>query len=226
MPTTLITGANRGIGLEFARQFAADGWRVIGACRDPGKATALQRLGETVSAYRMDVDDHGSIESLANELLREPIDLLINNAGIYGGSGQRFGRVDYDNWARVLRTNTMGPLKVSECFAENVAKSETKLIVCITSYMGSIAQAHGGAYPYGTSKTALNYVCNAMAGDLRNRGITVVALSPGWVKTDMGGSGAPLTVQQSVASMRRTIERLKPSDSGRFLDENGNPLPW
>jgi NAD(P)-dependent dehydrogenase (short-subunit alcohol dehydrogenase family) len=226
MPTTLITGANRGIGLEFARQYAADGWRVIAACRDPAKATALKRLGEAVSVRQMDVADHASVEALAKELRREPIDLLINNAGIYGKSGQRFGRVDYDDWARVLRINTMGPLRVSECFADHVAQSDRKLIVAITSYMGSIADAGGGAYHYGTSKAALNYVCHAMADDLRSRGIVVVAISPGWVQTDMGGRNAPLTVDQSITAMRRTIARLKPSDSGRFLDENGRELAW
>src|SRR5689334_5370812 len=128
MPTTLISGANRGIGLEFARQYAADGWHVIAACREPSKATALRRLGDAVSVHAMDVTDHASVEALAKELRREPIDLLINNAGIYGKSGQRFGHIDYDDWARVLRVNTLGPLKVSECFADRVAKSDRKLI--------------------------------------------------------------------------------------------------
>jgi NAD(P)-dependent dehydrogenase (short-subunit alcohol dehydrogenase family) len=226
MPTTLITGANRGIGLEFARQYAGDGWRVFAACREPAKATALKRLGEGVSVHPMDVADHASVEALAKELRREPIDLLINNAGIYGKSGQRFGRIDYDDWARVLRVNTMGPLKVAECFADNVAKSDRKLIVAITSYMGSIADAGGGAYHYGSSKAALNYVCHALADDLGSRGIVVAAISPGWVQTDMGGRNAPLTVEQSITAMRRTIARLKPSDSGRSLDENGRALAW
>ena len=226
MPTTLITGANRGIGLEFARQYAADGWRVIATCRTPAKATALRKLGATVTVHAMDVDDHASVEALAKELRRAPIDLLINNAGIYGGTGQRFGRLDDDAWAKVLRTNVLGPTKVSECFADNVANSDQKRIVCISSYMGSIAQAGGGAYYYGASKAALNYVCHAMADDLRSRGITVIALSPGWVQTDMGGRNAPLTVERSIASMRRVIDRLKPSDSGSFRDENGAALPW
>lgn len=226
MPTTLITGANRGIGFEFARQYAADGWRVIATCRAPAKATALRKLGAAVAVHAMDVDDHASVEALAKELRRVPIDLLINNAGIYGGTGQRFGRLDEGAWAKVFRTNVLGPAKVSECFADHVANSDQKRIVCISSYMGSIEQAGGGAYYYGTSKAALNYVCHAMADDLRSRGITVIALSPGWVQTDMGGRNAPLTVERSIASMRRVIDRLKPSDSGGFRDQNGAELPW
>jgi NAD(P)-dependent dehydrogenase (short-subunit alcohol dehydrogenase family) len=226
MPTVFITGANRGIGLEFARQYAAEGWRVIGACREPAQAAALARLGELVAVHRMDVGDHASVERLAKQLRHEPIDLLINNAGIYGGSGQGFGRVNYEAWAQVLRTNTMGPLKVTECFVDHVASGEQKRVVCISSYMGSIAQAGGGAYHYGTSKAALNYLCHAMAHDLRSRGITVIALSPGWVQTDMGGRSAPLTPEKSIASMRSAIARLKLADSGGFFDESGNKLPW
>ena len=227
MPTALITGANRGIGLEFFRQYAAMGWRVIATCRDPGSAADLKSISGDVSVEAMDVSDYANIQSLAKSLKREAIDVLVNNAGIHGPRPSRVGGIDYDAWAEVLKINTMGPMKVSEAFVEHVARSDLNTIVTITSKMGSIADNEsGGAYPYRSSKAAVNAVMKSLAVDLRPRGITVVVFHPGWVATDMGGPSAPVGPDESVAGMIKTISKLKLSDSGKFLNYDGKKVAW
>jgi len=227
MPTALITGANRGIGLEFSRQYAAMGWRVIATCRDPGSAADLKSISGDVSVEAMDVSDYANIQSLAKSLKREAIDVLVNNAGIHGPRPSRVGGIDYDAWAEVLKINTMGPMKVSEAFVEHVARSDLNTIVTITSKMGSIADNEsGGAYPYRSSKAAVNAVMKSLAVDLRPRGITVVVFHPGWVATDMGGPSAPVGPDESVAGMIKTISKLKLSDSGKFLNYDGKKVAW
>jgi|APTNR8051073442_1049403.scaffolds.fasta_scaffold17061_2 NAD(P)-dependent dehydrogenase (short-subunit alcohol dehydrogenase family) len=227
MPTCLITGANRGIGLEFARQYAADGWSVIGTCRRPELALALRRIEGDVRIEPLDVTDFAQIERLARTLDGIPIDLLLNNAGIYGPRVMPYDSVDYAAWAEVMRVNAMSPLKVSAVFTRNVAWSRRKLIVTLTSSMGSIGDnASGGAYVYRSSKAALNAVMRSLSIDLRPKEITVVVVHPGWVRTDMGGSGAKLDPFESVAGMRGLFDRLTPDDSGRFLDYAGRELSW
>ncbi len=227
MPTALITGANRGIGLEFSRQYAAMGWRVIATCHDPGSAADLKSISGDVSVEAMDVSDYANIQSLAKSLKREAIDVLVNNAGIHGPRPSRVGGIDYDAWAEVLKINTMGPMKVSEAFVEHVARSDLNTIVTITSKMGSIADNEsGGAYPYRSSKAAVNAVMKSLAVDLRPRGITVVVFHPGWVATDMGGPSAPVGPDESVAGMIKTISKLKLSDSGKFLNYDGKKVAW
>jgi len=143
MPSTLITGANRGLGLEFARQYLADGWQVYAACRDPNSASELRRLtdasGHKVRVLALDVTDLASVKAVAAELDGQAIDLLLNNAGVMGARGQTIGNIDYKAWAKVLDANTMGPMRVSEAFIDHVARSERKLIVTLTSGMGSLA---------------------------------------------------------------------------------------
>jgi NAD(P)-dependent dehydrogenase (short-subunit alcohol dehydrogenase family) len=231
MPAVLITGANRGIGLEFARQYAADGWRVFATCRHPKTAKKLMSLAKSscgmLTLLAMDVTDSETVHSAARQLGSEPIDLLINNAGISGLSGQRTGRLDYQNWAYVLDVNTMGPLRVVEAFVDHVARSDRRLIVSITSAMGSLTDnTSGGSIAYRTSKAAVNMAMRSAAADLASRRITCVVVNPGWVKTDMGGAGAPLSVEESVGAMRRLFDRLRPSDSGRFFSYDGNEHPW
>jgi len=226
MPTVLITGANRGLGLEFARQYLADRWRVIACCRKPAAATTLAMLAGEIAVHPLDVADPASIEALGRAVGETPIDVLINNAGIYGGERQSFRNVDYAAWSDVFRVNVMGPMRMIERLAENVARSERKLIVCITSQMGSITEAAAGSYAYSSSKAALNYVGRALAQDLVPRKIAVILMHPGWVRTDMGGSGAPLSPQQSVTDMRSVIGRLKLADSGRFLVHDGSEHAW
>lgn len=225
MPTTLITGAGRGLGLEFARRYHEDGWRVIATCRDPAAAGDLRSLG--VETHAMDVTDAVAVAKVAKALKRDAIDLLINNAGIYGPRPTPLGSVDEDAWMEVLRVNTMAPLKISEAFADHVAASERRLIVSISSRLGSMADnTSGGAYIYRSSKAALNCVMRCLAADLKPRGIDVLMLHPGWVRTDMGGPTALVGVEQSVAGMRRVIAGLEPGDTGRFIQFDGEEIPW
>jgi NAD(P)-dependent dehydrogenase (short-subunit alcohol dehydrogenase family) len=226
MPTVLITGANRGIGLEFARSFAADGWTVHACCRQPDKAPGLKALAGEVAVHRLDVTDGLQVAGLARELADQPIDLLLNNAGIYGPR-TGFGETDYDAWAPVFRVNTMAPLRMAERFVAQVARSERRLIVNISSRMGSIGDnAGGGGYIYRSSKAALNMVVKSLSVDLAGRGIAVVAFHPGWVRTDMGGHEAAIAAAESVAGMRAVIERLGPADNGKFFNYDGAEIPW
>jgi NAD(P)-dependent dehydrogenase (short-subunit alcohol dehydrogenase family) len=231
MPSTLITGANRGIGLEFARQYLADGWQVYAACRDPSSASELRRMadgsGGKLHVLPMDVSNLASVRAAAAELKGKPIDLLLNNAGVGGPRGQTIGNIDYETWANVLNVNTLGPIRVAEAFVDNVAQSERKLIVTITSGMGSITDnASGGAFAYRSSKAAVNMVMRSLAIDLAPRGTTCVVVNPGWVQTDMGGANATLTPAESVTALRRLIETLGPAQSGKFFNYNGREYAW
>jgi len=227
MPSVLITGANRGLGLEFTRQYAADGWRVFAACRDPAGARDLAAVEGDVSAETLDVDDGPQVAALANKLSGQPIDVLINNAGIYGPKDVTRDTVDYDAWGQVFRTNTMSPLAVSAAFAANVAQGGQKKIITLSSIMGSIAENDSsGDFIYRSSKAAVNAVMKSLAGDLKSEGITVAVLHPGWVRTDMGGPDAGIEAPESVTGMRAVIAGLKESDSGRFLNYDGTEIPW
>lgn len=226
MPTVLMTGANRGLGLEFARSYATDGWRVHACCRHPEKAKALKAVEGDLVVHKLDITDGLRVAGLARELADEAIDVLLNNAGVYGPRSG-FGETDFDDWLDVLKINTIAPLRMAERFVEHVARSERKLIVSVSSGMGSIAMNDaGGHYPYRASKAALNMVVKGLSADLAARGIITVALSPGWVQTDMGGSSAELTPEESVAGMRAVIDGLTPADSGRFLNYQGEDRPW
>ena len=232
MGTTLITGANRGIGLEFCRQYAADGWRVLACSRYPEKSDALNKLAaqhpEQIKIHALDVADHVEIDRLAHVLADESIDLLINNAGIYPDSDKSgFGHTDYAEWIHAFRINTMAPLKMAETFATQIARGKQKTIVTVTSKMGSIADnSSGGSYLYRSSKAAVNMVVKSLAIDLKPIGITAVVFHPGWVKTDMGGPSALISAEQSVSGMRQVIARLTMADSGRFFAYDGQEIPW
>ena len=232
MNTLLITGANRGIGLEFCKQYAAAGWRVFACCREPAKADALERVAaqypERIAIHALDVADHAQIERLARTLSGETIDLLINNAGIYPAADRHgFGHTDYAAWMTAFNINTMAPLKMVEAFIGQIARSRLKRIVTLTSQMGSVDDnSSGGSYLYRSSKAAANMVVKSLAVDLQGQGITVVALHPGWVKTDMGGPNAMLEVEQSVAGMRKVIDGLTLADTGKFIGNDGRGLPW
>ncbi len=231
MPTVLITGTNRGIGLEFARQYAAEGWRVHACCRHPAKAADLKRLAGgadgRVCVHALDVTDHGAIDALARALKKESLDLLINNAGTYGPSAQSIARMNYAGWAETLAVNVMAPMRMAQAFLNRLAAGEQKKIVAMSSIMGSLRDSPPvGNYAYRSSKAALNMTVRSTAIDLRAKGMIVVAMHPGWVRTRMGGESAPLTPEQSVTAMRRTIAGLTPADNGKFLDNQGRPLPW
>ena len=226
MPTVLVTGANRGIGLEFVKSFAADGWRVHACARNVEKAKEVRGLDGDVACHKLDVTDGLKVASLARELAEEPIDVLINNAGIYGPR-TGFGETDYEAWADVLQVNTLAPLRMVERFVGLIERSERKTVVNISSRMGSISQnTSGGAYIYRSSKAALNMVTKSLANDLAGRGITVISFHPGWVQTDMGGEEATITPAESVRGMRDVIARLSPADSGKFFNYDGTPLEW
>jgi NAD(P)-dependent dehydrogenase (short-subunit alcohol dehydrogenase family) len=230
MPTILITGANRGIGLELTKHYVGEGWRVLATCRDPDDAEALTKLAqanEQVSVYPLDVTDDASVAALKAALGDTPIDLLFNNAGRLGNrDGQGFGDIDYDSWRTELEVNLLGPTRMVETFVDNVAASEGKRIAVISSILGSLAEASGGLYPYRTSKAAVNMAVRAMASDLADRGISVMTFHPGWVRTDMGGPSAALAPEDSASGLAAVIAGLGPKDTGRFMRYDGVELDW
>ena len=231
MPTVLVTGANRGIGLEFTRQYLAEGYAVIAATRDPGAAHRLRQLERdskgSLALVEADVADSASVRRGAAQAPDSAIDILINCAALYGGDRQTIGSIDYHDWMRVLDVNVLGPLRVCEAYLDRVARSDRRLIVTLTSGMGSLADnTSGGSIAYRTSKAAVNMAMRTAAIDLKSRGISCVVLNPGWVKTDLGGPNAKLSPEQSVAAMRRLIAELGPNDSGRFYNYDGREYPW
>lgn len=226
MPAVLVTGSNRGIGLEFCRQYAAEGWRVFAATRRPEKAEALKALKGDVRIHALDVADDRQIEALAATLQDEPLDILINNAGVIGPD-DRFGHTPAEPWLDTFRVNTVAPVHMVERFLPHLERGRERKVLSLTSGMGSIADnTSGGSYAYRTSKAALNMATRSMAIDLAPRGIILVVMNPGWVKTDMGGPGARMTPEQSVAAMRRKLAALTPEDSGRFFNHTGEVYPW
>lgn len=232
MNTVLITGANRGIGLEFARQYAADGWQVVACCRQPRQAEALNRLADQYkdrfSIHRLDVRELAEIDQLSHKLQDLPIDILINNAGVYPhAQNGEFDRISYDDWMEAFRVNTFAPLKMVEALIEQIACSQLKIVATITSKMGSIADnQRGGSYIYRSSKAAVNMVVKSLAIDLQPRGIIAVLLHPGWVQTDMGGRGALISTKQSVTGMKSILGRVTHSDTGKFIAYDGQHIPW
>ena len=229
--TVLVTGANRGLGLEFVRQYAGDGWKAWAACRSPKSAKELKALqtqhADGISILSLDVTDADSIRSAAAQLRGEPIDLLLNNAGVGSPPAQKIGSLDYAAWARVIDANVLGPARVIEAFVGNVAKGGGKRIVTLTSRMGSIADnSSGGSYAYRSSKAGVNAVMKSFSIDLAPRGITCVVVHPGWVRTDMGGANGKLAPAESVKALRALIASLKAKDTGKFFDYDGSELPW
>jgi NAD(P)-dependent dehydrogenase (short-subunit alcohol dehydrogenase family) len=226
MPVVVITGASRGLGLEFARQYAADGWRVHACCRTPAAADALAALAGDVSIHALDVTDGKAIAALARDLAGEAVDILINNAGVLGRQ-QSLGQIDYLRWEEMMRTNTLAPVAVTEALLPALGRAGAAKVALITSRMGSIADnTSGGFYAYRASKAALNAVGRSLALDLADKGITVLLLHPGWVRTDMGGPEGLIDAPQSVAGLRHLITAAKPGDSGSFTAYDGRALPW
>ena len=232
MPSILITGSNRGLGLEWARQFAMDDWRVYASCRHPAEAGELQKLARQypkLSLHRLDVTRQDEIQALALELANYSIDILLNNAGVYLEKYETTAAAGlcYDDWKYTLAFNTLGPMRVSEAFTPHLARGRQRLILAITSHMGSIAEISSpGSYYYRSSKAALNAAVKSLAIDLAPRGIVAAVLHPGWVKTDMGGPNALIGAEQSVSGMRRVIAGLTPAKSGAFLAYDGSAVPW
>lgn len=231
MPTALITGASRGLGLEFAKQYAKAGWQVIATCRAPDKADGLRALaggsGGAVEIEALDVADAAATRLVAGALKKRPIDLLIANAGLYGTRDQGLGDLDDAEWGEVMRVNVMAPFRLAALMTDAVASSQGKQMAFVSSRLGSIASnEEGGGYIYRSSKAALNAVVKSLAIDLKQRGITAVALHPGWVRTDMGGPGAPLDAPTSVSGMVKVLAGVKAKDSGKLIEYSGQTLPW
>jgi NAD(P)-dependent dehydrogenase (short-subunit alcohol dehydrogenase family) len=225
MPTLFISGANRGIGLEFARQYAADGWRVLATARDPQGATELNEIAGDVTIRPLDLDGDFFEIDWAGVLGTEPIDLFISNAGVMGP--QQIDTIDdAAEWINMLAVNSVAPVVLAKAALPLVAAAGGKLIA-ITSKMGSIADNNSGGYiAYRSSKAALNAAWRSLAIDVRPQGVTAAVLHPGWVQTRMGGTQAPLTPEQSVAGMRQVIAGLTADQSGSFFNYDGAPIPW
>lgn len=229
--TILITGANRGLGLEFCREYLAAGWRVIATCRSPALAKELALLAAQYPDLKietLDVADFAQITALSERLSAETIDVLLNNAGVYGDrEAQSFGSLDYQEWADTFVINTMAPVKMAEAFLPQLQRGQDKLIASVSSLMGSISDnTSGGSLIYRSSKAALNAVMKSLALDLQARSIGVLILHPGWVKTDMGGKNALIEVEESVSGMREQIQAFTLAQSGSFVRYDGGLVAW
>ncbi|MSP59986.1 MAG: SDR family oxidoreductase [Myxococcales bacterium] len=223
MPSVLITGAGRGLGWEFARQYRRDGWRVVATVRDAARASSLRQVG--AEAHLLDVTDATAIAALGRTLDGEAIDVLIANAGINPVRDMRLDGIDHRAWEETFRVNAIAPLALAAALREQVRRSAQRKLIAIGSALGSItANAIGGHYVYRSSKAALDAAWRSLARDEPD--LIAVVLSPGWVRTDMGGARAPLSPEESVVGLRRVIAGLGPADSGTFLDHLGAALPW
>lgn len=231
MKTILITGANRGLGLEFCKQYARDGWQVLACCRVPEKAAELAQLAQThqnVSVFPLDLSDLTQIDALAKQLDGAEIDVLLNNAGIYGDvAGRGFGNLDYTQWQHIMQVNVFAPVRMTEVFLPHLQRGKLKTVVAMSSLMGSMADnGSGGSILYRSSKAALNAAMKSISLDIRYKEIAVLILHPGWVKTDMGGINAPMESPDSVTKMRNTIANFGLGKTGEFLRYDGTSLPW
>jgi NAD(P)-dependent dehydrogenase (short-subunit alcohol dehydrogenase family) len=222
--TVLVTGSSRGLGLEFVRILAGKGDRVIATARAPEQAPELARLAW--KSLRLRVDEESSIAALARDLAGAPIDVLIHNAGVIG-EDRTVDQVTFAEFERVFRTNAFAPAVLTRAPLPNLRAGKGRMVLNISSELGSIAQATPGfSYAYNASKAALNMITARLAKDLAHDAFTVVSFCPGWNKTDMGGPNAPLEGRDSIAKLLATAERLTPADSGKYLRIDGSVIPW
>ncbi len=231
MATVLITGAARGIGYELAKQYAADGDRVYATCRNPDKAdklnAAARESGGHMTVHRMDVGDMASVKACAAEIGDGAIDILINNAGVWGGlATQVLENMDYDNWAHEINIMAMGPLRVIQTFLPNVRKSQNPKIVTITSQTSAHAYPKVAGYSYSSAKAACNRLMTMIARDLKSENIPAYLMHPGWVKTEMAGPVADIEPHESATGIRRTVANASLDDTGKFLTWEGGIHPW
>jgi NAD(P)-dependent dehydrogenase (short-subunit alcohol dehydrogenase family) len=231
MSTVLITGANRGIGLELARRYAGRGDQVLACCRAPATAAALNALAAdapNVRVHGAEVGRAESVTALRRNLGDLPIDILINNAGMAGPPPQcqSLAEMDYDGWAETFAVNTMAPLRMLQTFRSNLAAGTRPRAVTITSQMGALALDMATMYAYCSSKAAVNKVMRLASVELKREGIAVALIHPGWVRTDMGGPQAAIGVEESASGIIDVIDRLDLADSGCFRTWNGEPHPW
>lgn len=231
MPTLLITGTNRGIGLELCKQYLDMGWQVHAACRNPEQAIKLSVLADMypvlLTIHALDVGKAEQINALKTQLADTAIDILFNNAGVYAGESADFGKTNSDIWLDAFNINVISPMKMIEAFADNVALSEKKIVASMSSKMASIADnGSGGSYAYRSTKTALNTVMVNVAHDLKPAAITALILHPGWVRTDMGGPNGELSIAESATALRKILTNASIRDSGKFFDIDGSIIPW
>ncbi len=230
MPTLLITGANRGIGLELTKQYLEQGWDVHACCRKPEKAKELGKLSEAdnkLTVHKLNVTKEKQMDKLKKALKNKPVDLLINNAGVYAGNVSSFDKSDDKAWEEAVAVNLLAPMKMMQHFKENIAISDKKIIASMSSKMGSMDDNRsGGAYAYRATKAALNAVMVSAAHDLRPLDITCLILHPGWVRTDMGGPNGEISVEESAKKLRKILDECEITDSGKFFDIDGTIIPW
>ena len=222
--TYVVTGANRGIGLELARQLASRGETVVATARRPAEATELSRLPVRVEA--LDLADFGSIAELARRLAGEPIDVLVHNAAV-GIEGPSLAGLRAEDLEVSFRVNATGPTEMTRVLLSNLRAGRARQVIAVTSGLGSVSRNDsGGWYAYRASKAALNQLVRTFAHELSVEGFTCIVISPGWVRTEMGGPDAPLTPEQSVSAMLRVFDRLTPADTNKFFDQRGHTVPW
>lgn len=224
MPVALVTGSNRGIGLEFVRQYAADGWTVHASCRTPAAAKDLSALSGDIHIHALDVADTDAVRALAASIA-DPLDVVVANAGVGGKGVGDFGAIDYDAFLKLLKVNTVGPVATLEAFTPHLKKAKGKF-AAISSDLGSIERATGFAPGYSISKAALNMAMKSYAHALVDDGVALAPLHPGWVKTDMGGENAPVSPADSVAGLRARIDEMTPTVAPQYRDYSGAALPW
>ncbi|MFK8051370.1 MAG: SDR family oxidoreductase [Woeseiaceae bacterium] len=233
MPTVFITGANRGLGLEFVKQYVNDGWRVIAMQRS--RSDALAAYEDRIETVFCDLTNDNDLRASLAPYVDDCIDVLINNAGTMGKlsfgeagqAAQAFGSFDRAEWASVFDINVSTPMAMTEILVDAVARSERGRIVAVSSMLGSMTlNTAGGLYGYRASKAALNAIVRSLAIDLSGRGIVVAGLHPGWVRTEMGGEDAHLSASESVTGLRRVIERLTPETAGLVTAWDGTNVPW
>jgi len=231
MATVLITGSARGIGFELAKQYAEAGHRVLATCRNPDKAENLKAVAAAskglATVHRMDVSNMDSVRAAATEIGDIPIDIIINNAGVWGGlAGQVLDSMDYDNWFYEFSTMAMGPFRVVQTFLKNVLGGQQKKIFTITSQTSAHSYKKVAGYSYSSSKAASNRIMTMLSRDLHDRGVTVCLMHPGWVRTEMAGKVADIEPHESAAGIIRVIAEASLADSGKFLKYDGGIHDW
>ncbi|NLS13791.1 SDR family oxidoreductase [Vibrio sp. SM6] len=230
MPTVFITGANRGLGLEFVSQYAQNGWHVLAACRSPQSADALQALAATynsIELIELDVTDEAAIQNVAEHLNGRAIDHLLLNAGVLGEHCATLGEMTQKQWLEVLNVNTVAPALLIQALRNNVIASQEKTIIGISTRVASLADnSSGNMYSYRASKTALNQVLVSAAQNLREHQVKTLAIHPGWVQTDMGGENATFTAEESVRGIIKVASELTLEQSGQFRVFDGAVIPW
>lgn len=236
MPTVLVTGANRGLGLEHTRQYLNSGWRVLACARDPSASPSLTALKhdqtERLEIFPLDVTNQDAVKDLAGALSGQPIDILLNNAGSFGPQGnpegmayQSLESMDFGIWREILEVNLLAPFHIAVCFRDHLASSEKKLLVMMSSGLASIERNQAGqSYAYRSSKAGLNMLAKGMSREWPD--LVVIAMSPGWCRTDLGGPMAEVDPAVSVRDQQATFECLGPADSGRYIDRSGVTVPW